>query len=264
MAEIREIRVVSYTEACTDDHLSLETWRIGQSGPGSKVAFLRLRYAESQHAWNAGDRVQLLQRVSVRHTLVLVAETEGERDVASDLGLAAEIRVELGVVPVVHASAGIALGLDIGTQVEQVALERGVVVVASLSLYKQFGGDVPAGVRPELERVAPAEERQVVHDLVGVKDSLLGRAKVRADLDVEILLDRDVRKGVQPRKLEIARRQIVERASVSEPGLVEPIGRESAEIRERRQVSAAYALARERRQIRDRARGSTATDALRM
>ena len=163
-----------------------------------------------------------MQRVSVRYALVFVAEAESEREVASDLGLAAEIRVELGVVSVVHASACISLGLNVGAQVEQEAFEIGVVVIAALPLHEQFGGDVPSRVDAELQRVPPVDQRGVVHELVGVLDSPLGRNGIRADLDVEILLDRDIRKRVQPRKLEIARRDVVGRPAEAEPGLVEP------------------------------------------
>jgi hypothetical protein len=64
------------------------------------------------------------------------------------------------------------------------------------------GGDVVARVETELQLMLAFHPAQVVHKLINTLDGRLGRIPVGAEVDVEIVLNLDVREHIEPRKID--------------------------------------------------------------
>ena len=109
----------------------------------------------------------------------------------------------------VWLAADIALGQQVRHEIDQVPLERRVVVIAAHALNEGALRDQVARVDAELQIVPAARPTDVIHELVCVLDGGLRSAGERPDLHAQIVLDLDVRKYVQTGVLEVRNRTAV-------------------------------------------------------
>ena len=250
LAEVREVGVVRDTEAASVNGLPFPARRVSQAEAGCEVGFLRSRLAKRQHTGHAGDRIQALQFVACRNALELVPNADVKGQVPLQFDRVGHVSVELEVVAVIDTAPGVALGLNVGIEVQEVSFQSGVVVVATLALDVKVRGRVPAEVGTELDRVHSAQEAEVGDSLIGALVAALRRVVVRADLDVKVLLDRDVGERVQTRELEVPRGHVRHRAAEPEAAFVEPPRGERPEIRHCHEFLCGGGLGDEHRQIR--------------
>ena len=94
------------------------------------------------------------------------------------------------------------------------------------------------------------DQREVIHQLIVVLHAGLGSVIEGAELEIQILLDGDVREHIQPRVLEVARRYRVGVAAVAKPQLVQCVGGESVELGQVERALADVPVVGEDREIR--------------
>ena len=160
-----------------------------------------------------------------------MAQSQRQRQVTPQLPLVLREPVEVPLVAPIGPAADVALGLNVRLEVTAGTAPGWSSCSRPRARWtKSVGRDVAPGVDAELEVVAPLHVRHVVDELVGVLHAGLRRAVKGSELQIQILLDRDVRKHVQARILEVACRNGVRVAAVGEPQFVEQPWREGVKL----------------------------------
>ena len=184
-----------------------------------------MRFAEGEHSGNVGDRVHLLQPLRNRHAgeLVTHAEVDGQIRLHPPAIVGEEIRIHL--VAVIGGIAKAALRKVVRGLIQKEQIGGVVVVLSAGTLGELLRADVLASVEAELEGMLALHPTDVVGELIKVLNRELRRVAVRTDVQIEVV-ENNVGELIQPRILEVTRRQRVVKPIVSEAHFVGEVRRE--------------------------------------
>src|SRR4029077_11200768 len=107
--------------------------------------------------------VQPLELIALRHAFELIAHAKCESQIRTDVELVVEERGGVDLVSGERRRSDIALAEDVGAQVQNVALERLVIVAATNALREELRRNVLTALPSELHRVRALGPGHVVN-----------------------------------------------------------------------------------------------------
>src|SRR5579863_920845 len=227
-AEVVVQHIGGHREATANRSPATLAGRPGKPDAWQEVLGLRFGRPERDQAGNVRDRVHWLpDTLRERHLRELVSQSGVDRKVLPDVPIIVGVPINHILVAVIGQVPDRPFRQIIGDLVREVSIETRVLVIATDALGKSLRRDVFPVLATEFEVVLSLNPADVVHDLIEILVSELGRVRIRSQLDAVSFAKADdqIREGIEARERKVARRIVVEVPVKSETDFIVQISR---------------------------------------